>query len=68
MMFIDPPSLFFFLVLLAALCLVTILVTIANAAVCYRNFGKGLKMHLMKDNRDSPNATSSNGGRVLEID
>ncbi|KAG0051085.1 hypothetical protein BGZ83_004117 [Gryganskiella cystojenkinii] len=57
-----------FLTLFAALCLVTILVTIANAAVCYRNFGKGLKTHLMKDHRDTQNSTSSTGGRVLEID
>ncbi|KAF9187531.1 hypothetical protein BGZ51_001246 [Haplosporangium sp. Z 767] len=57
-----------FLTLFAALCLITILATIANAAVCYRNFGKGLKAHIMKDNREINNSTSFTGGRVLEID
>ncbi|KAF9960790.1 hypothetical protein BGZ72_005955 [Mortierella alpina] len=57
-----------FLMLFATLCLMTILATIANAAVCYRNFGKGLKAHLLKDSRGSGAATSSTSGRVLEID
>ncbi|KAF9932324.1 hypothetical protein FBU30_008431 [Linnemannia zychae] len=48
---------------------VTILLTIANAAVCYVNFGRGLKAHLVGDGRPLPNSgTSSNNGRVLEID
>lgn len=59
-----------FLTLFAALCLLTILATIVNAAVCYRNFGKGLKPHIMRDSsRDTvQNSTSSPNGRVLEID
>lgn len=58
-----------FLTLFASLCLVAILLTIANAAVCYLNFGRGLKGHLVNDGRPSPNAgTSSTGGRVMEID
>ncbi|KAF9093583.1 hypothetical protein BGX23_003191 [Mortierella sp. AD031] len=58
-----------FLTLFASLCLVTILLTIANAAVCYFNFGRGLKAHLVHDGRPSPNTgTSSAGGRVMEID
>ncbi|KAG0023041.1 hypothetical protein BGZ81_008275 [Podila clonocystis] len=59
-----------FLTLFAALCLITILATIANAAVCYRNFGKGLKPHIMRNSsRDIvQNSTSSPNGRVLEID
>ncbi|KAG0361717.1 hypothetical protein BGX24_005298 [Mortierella sp. AD032] len=60
---------FNFLTLFASLCLVTILLTIANAAVCYLNFGRGLKAHLIRDGQPSPNAgTSSAGGRVMEID
>ncbi|KAF9909053.1 hypothetical protein EC991_009114 [Linnemannia zychae] len=57
-----------FLTLFASLCLVTILLTIANAAVCYRNFGKGLKPHLMKGTQRAQDAASATGGRVLEID
>ncbi|KAG0083991.1 hypothetical protein BGZ92_010290 [Podila epicladia] len=59
-----------FLTLFAALCLVTILATIVNAAVCFRNFGKGLKPHIMRNSsRDIvQNSTSSPNGRVLEID
>ncbi|KAF9321491.1 hypothetical protein BG003_001613 [Podila horticola] len=59
-----------FLTLFAALCLITILATIANAAVCYRNFGKGLKPHILRNSsRDIvQNSTSSPNGRVLEID
>ncbi|KAG0294199.1 hypothetical protein BGZ96_001640 [Linnemannia gamsii] len=58
-----------FLTLFASLCMVTILLTIVNAAVCYRNFGRGLKAHLINDGSPSPNAgTSSTGGRVMEID
>ncbi|KAG9067252.1 hypothetical protein KI688_012034 [Linnemannia hyalina] len=58
-----------FLTLFASLCLIAILLTIANAAVCYLNFGRGLKAHLIRDGPPSPNAgTSSTGGRVMEID
>ncbi|KAG0289763.1 hypothetical protein BGZ97_006398 [Linnemannia gamsii] len=58
-----------FLTLFASLCMVTIILTIINAIVCYRNFGRGLKAHLIRDGRPSPNAgTSSTGGRVMEID
>ncbi|KAG0372931.1 hypothetical protein BGX24_012390 [Mortierella sp. AD032] len=57
-----------FLTLFASLCLVTILLTIANAAVCYRNFGKGLKPHLVKGTRGAQDTASATGGRVLEID
>ncbi|KAF8928144.1 hypothetical protein BGZ58_009856 [Dissophora ornata] len=57
-----------FLTLFAALCLVTILVTIANAAVCYRNFGKGLKSQILKESRETLNSADTNRGRVLEID
>jgi hypothetical protein len=60
---------FFYLFNIASLCLVTILLTIANAAICYLNFGRGLKEHLVRDGHPSPNAgTSSVGGRVMEID
>ncbi|KAG0347658.1 hypothetical protein BG004_007227 [Podila humilis] len=58
----------YFLTLFASLCLITILVTIINAAVCFRNFGKGLKPHIMKDNREVSNNTSATGGRFMEID
>ncbi|KAG0210739.1 hypothetical protein BGX28_009014 [Mortierella sp. GBA30] len=57
-----------FLTLFAALCLVTILVTIMNAIICLRNFGKGLKPHLLRDNQESPNATSPTNGRIMVID
>ncbi|KAG9067311.1 hypothetical protein KI688_012094 [Linnemannia hyalina] len=57
-----------FLTLFASLCLVTILATISNAAVCYRNFGKGLKPHLLKGTRGPQDTSSATGGRVLEID
>ncbi|KAG0273135.1 hypothetical protein BGZ95_011043 [Linnemannia exigua] len=58
-----------FLTLFASLCLITILLTIINAAVCYRNFGRGLKAHLIHDGQPSPTAgNSSAGGRVMEID
>ncbi|KAH7045540.1 hypothetical protein BKA57DRAFT_82550 [Linnemannia elongata] len=57
-----------FLTLFATLCLITILATISNAAVCYRNFGKGLKPHLLKGTRGPQETSSSTGGRVLEID
>ncbi|KAG0049148.1 hypothetical protein BGZ83_006006 [Gryganskiella cystojenkinii] len=57
-----------FLTLFAALCLVTLLLTIVNAVICFRNFGKGLKTHLMRDNRETQDVTSPSNGRVLEID
>ncbi|KAF9929402.1 hypothetical protein FBU30_001606 [Linnemannia zychae] len=57
-----------FLTLFAALCLISILATISNAAVCYRNFGKGLKLHLLKGAQEAQNETLTTGGRVLEID
>lgn len=57
-----------FLTLFASLCLVTILATISNAAVCYRNFGKGLKPHLTKTARGAQDLPAATGGRVLEID
>ncbi|KAG0368130.1 hypothetical protein BGZ54_002614 [Gamsiella multidivaricata] len=46
----------------------TLFVTISNAAVCYRNFDKGLKPQIMRESRELPNSTFSTGGRVLEID
>ncbi|KAK3812248.1 MAG: hypothetical protein J3Q66DRAFT_349874 [Benniella sp.] len=55
-----------FLTLFATLCLITILLTIANAAVCYRNFGKGLKPHILREGRETSESTPT--GRVLEID
>ncbi|KAF9112995.1 hypothetical protein BGX27_002391 [Mortierella sp. AM989] len=57
-----------FLTLFASLCLLTILATIANAAVCFRNFGKGLKSQIIKESHETLNSTSATGGRVLEID
>ncbi|KAF9286797.1 hypothetical protein BGZ68_002549 [Mortierella alpina] len=57
-----------FLTLFASLCLITILATIANAMICYRNFGKGLKPHLLRDARESPSATSPTNGRIMVID
>ncbi|KAG0249728.1 hypothetical protein BG011_008995 [Mortierella polycephala] len=57
-----------FLTLFATLCLITILATIANATLCYRNFGKGLKLHLLREDREARNTTSALGERVLEID
>jgi hypothetical protein len=57
-----------FLPALASLCLVTILATISNAALCYRNFGKGLKPHLVKGVQGAQELSSATGGRVLEID
>ncbi|KAF9095231.1 hypothetical protein BGX23_000840 [Mortierella sp. AD031] len=57
-----------FLTLFASLCLITILATIANAAVCYRNFGKGLKPHLIKGTKGAQDLNSATGGRILEID
>ncbi|KAG0001312.1 hypothetical protein BGZ79_004824 [Entomortierella chlamydospora] len=57
-----------FLTLFATLCLVTILATIANAAVCFRNFGKGLKSQIIKEAQEPSNQTSSTRGRILEID
>ncbi|KAF9572658.1 hypothetical protein EC968_009558 [Mortierella alpina] len=57
-----------FLTLFASLCLITILATIANATICYRNFGKGLKPHLLRDARESPSATSPTNGRIMVID
>ncbi|KAF9348249.1 hypothetical protein BGX26_000318, partial [Mortierella sp. AD094] len=50
-----------FLTLFATLCLVTILATIANAAVCFRNFGKGLKSQIIKEAQEPSNQTSSTG-------
>ncbi|KAF9428776.1 hypothetical protein BGZ94_001096 [Podila epigama] len=58
----------YFLTLFATLCLITILATIFNAAVCFRNFGKGLKPHIMKDSREVNNSTSATNGRVMVID
>ncbi|KAF9985682.1 hypothetical protein BGZ75_002689 [Mortierella antarctica] len=57
-----------FLTLFASLCLITILATIANATICYRNFGKGLKPHLLREARESPSATSPTNGRTMVID
>ncbi|KAG0346707.1 hypothetical protein BG004_001047 [Podila humilis] len=59
-----------FLTLFAALCLVTILATIINATICYRNFGKGLKPHIMRSSAraNALDSASSPNGRVLEID
>ncbi|KAG0093614.1 hypothetical protein BGZ93_002842 [Podila epicladia] len=58
----------YFLTLFATLCMIAILATIVNAAVCFRNFGKGLKQHIMKDNREANISASATGGRVMEID
>ncbi|KAF8950701.1 hypothetical protein BGZ52_001699 [Haplosporangium bisporale] len=58
----------YFLTLFASLCLIAILATIVNAAVCFRNFGKGLKPHIIKDNREANNSASATGERVMEID
>ncbi|ORY96043.1 hypothetical protein BCR41DRAFT_314909 [Lobosporangium transversale] len=57
-----------FLTLFATLCLLTILTTIANAAVCYRNFGKGLKAQIIKGSRRTLDSTSSSGERTLVLD
>ncbi|KAF9437746.1 hypothetical protein BGZ76_011276 [Entomortierella beljakovae] len=56
-----------FLTLFASLCLIAILLTIANATICFRNFGKGLKTHLVNNTDNSSNAASTTTGR-LEID
>ncbi|KAF9970900.1 hypothetical protein BGZ73_006252 [Actinomortierella ambigua] len=56
-----------FLTLFASLCLITILATIANAAICFRNFGKGLKPHLVKEGQEQQSA-SSQPGRPMVID
>ncbi|KAG0261058.1 hypothetical protein DFQ27_003159 [Actinomortierella ambigua] len=56
-----------FLTLFATLCLISILATIANAAICFRNFGKGLKSHLVKDGQELQSA-SSQPGRPMVID
>ncbi|KAG0230191.1 hypothetical protein BGW42_001110 [Actinomortierella wolfii] len=56
-----------FLTLFASLCLITILATIANAAICFRNFGKGLKQHLLKEGHEVQ-STSSQPERVMVID
>ncbi|KAG0368285.1 hypothetical protein BGZ54_002287 [Gamsiella multidivaricata] len=72
-MYIGPKvenyrGVFKFLTLFASLCLITILLTIANAAFCYRNFGKGLKPHLQQDGPEAQSVTSPAGARHLEID
>jgi len=61
-------TLTFSLYCLASLCLIAILATIVNAAVCFRNFGKGLKPHIIKDNREANNSASATGERFMEID
>jgi hypothetical protein len=48
--------------------LVTILLTIANAIVCYRNFGKGLKPHLNREAQGFQITTAVANERVIEID
>ncbi|KAI8348370.1 hypothetical protein B0O80DRAFT_462960 [Mortierella sp. GBAus27b] len=57
-----------FLTLFASLCLVTIFLTIANAIVCYRNFGKGLKPHLNREAQGFQTTTAVANERVIEID
>ncbi|KAF8927211.1 hypothetical protein BGZ58_010570 [Dissophora ornata] len=57
-----------FLTLFASLCLITILLTIANAAICFRNFGKGLKPHLMREGRESQKTATSLPERTIVID
>ena len=68
MFFLTSHDYLIFCLCLASLCLLTILATISNAAVCYRNFGKGLKPHLLKGTRGTQETSSATGGRVLEID
>ncbi|KAF9963119.1 hypothetical protein BGZ65_005866 [Modicella reniformis] len=66
---VNYEGVYKFLTLFASLCLVTILLTVGNAAVCYRNFGKGLKPHLTHDEQEFQNTTTAaGGGRVIEID
>ncbi|KAK3822829.1 MAG: hypothetical protein J3Q66DRAFT_330223 [Benniella sp.] len=57
-----------FLTLFASLCMLTILLTFANATICYRNFGKGLKPHLNREAQGFQNTTTAANERVIEID
>ncbi|KAG1054062.1 hypothetical protein G6F46_000507 [Rhizopus delemar] len=52
----------------ACVTLFLLLLTITNAAICWSNFDKGLKGHLLKD-LDHPNSScEENGGRTLSLD
>ncbi|KAG2209728.1 hypothetical protein INT47_001876 [Mucor saturninus] len=57
-----------FLSFFACVTLVLLLLTIVNASICWYNFDKGLKAHLLRD-LDEPSASSQeNGGRTLSLD
>lgn len=53
----------------ACVTLFLLLLTIANAAICWRNFDRGLKAHLLRD-LDEPSSTceENGGGRTLSLD
>ncbi|KAL0091270.1 hypothetical protein F4703DRAFT_1838167 [Phycomyces blakesleeanus] len=56
-----------FLTFFASVTLLLLVLTIINASICWFNFGKGLKLHLLRD--QSTNALTNNSGdRTLSLD
>ncbi|KAG2215616.1 hypothetical protein INT46_006220 [Mucor plumbeus] len=58
-----------FLTFFACVTLFLLLLTTINAAICWYNFGKGLKPHLLKKTDEISHSTEENsGGRTLSLD
>ncbi|KAI9267922.1 hypothetical protein BDA99DRAFT_504373 [Phascolomyces articulosus] len=56
-----------FLTFFASVSLALLVLTIINAAVCWSNFNKGLKQHLLRDRTQAP-LTQNAGDRTLSLD
>ncbi|KAI8365997.1 uncharacterized protein BYT42DRAFT_588504 [Radiomyces spectabilis] len=56
-----------FLTFFASVSLLLVVLTIINVAICWRNFHKGLKPHLLRDHRTS-SLTHNPGERTLSLD
>ncbi|CAO3704086.1 unnamed protein product [Rhizopus stolonifer] len=52
----------------ACVTLFLLLLTIINAAICWSNFDKGLKGHLLRDLDHPSTSFEGNGGRTLSLD
>lgn len=54
---------------IACVTLILLLLTTVNAAICWYNFDKGLKPHLLKRaDEPSQNTEENAGGRTLSLD
>ncbi|GAA5814263.1 hypothetical protein MFLAVUS_007757 [Mucor flavus] len=52
----------------ASVTLFLLLLTIANASICWYNFDRGLKAHLLRNLEEPATESEDNGGRTLSLD